>query len=82
MGVAGHPEAKGNLAKYTAEATGKRLSAEALSGDGGRNVVSLMFAEKIAPTMTTYAFPAGANISVVGGSLVDQLPKMFGPVVK
>jgi len=72
-------EAKGNLAKYTAEAEGRRLSAEALSGPGGQNVVALKFAETIPPTLQTYAFPAGANITSVGGSLFDNLPKMFAP---
>ena len=71
-------EAKGNLAKYTAEAEGKRLSAAALAGDGGQNVVAMEWARNIPPTMQTYAYPAGANVTVVGGSLQDALPKMFG----
>jgi regulator of protease activity HflC (stomatin/prohibitin superfamily) len=70
-------EAKGNLARYKAEAEGKRLAAEALAGPGGQSVVNLEWAKNIPPTMQTYAYPAGASISVIGGSLQDALPKMF-----
>ena len=70
-------EAKGNLAKYTAEATGKRLSAEALGG--GQNVVALMFAEKLSPTIQSYAYPAGSPIVNVGGALWDSIPGMVTP---
>jgi regulator of protease activity HflC (stomatin/prohibitin superfamily) len=72
-------EAEGNLAKYKAEAEGKKLSAEALAGAGGQNVVALKFAESIAPTLQTYAYPAGASITSVGGNLWDNIPKMFTP---
>jgi regulator of protease activity HflC (stomatin/prohibitin superfamily) len=72
-------EAEGNLAKYKAEAEGKKLSAEALVGAGGQNVVALKFAESIAPTLQTYAYPAGASITSVGGNLWDNIPKMFTP---
>lgn len=76
-------EAKGNLAKYKAEAEGKRLCAEALKGEGGQNVVNLEYAKNIPPTMTTYAYPAGSPISIVGGSFAEGLPKLFGaPVPK
>jgi regulator of protease activity HflC (stomatin/prohibitin superfamily) len=71
-------EAKGNLARYKAEAEGKRLAADALSGPGGQSVVNLEWARNIPPTLQTYAYPAGANISVIGGSLQDALPRMFG----
>lgn len=71
-------EAEGNLAKYKAEAEGKRLSAEALNGPGGSNVVALEYAKNIPPTMQTYAYPAGASISVIGGSFQEALPKLFG----
>jgi regulator of protease activity HflC (stomatin/prohibitin superfamily) len=75
-------EAKGNLAKYTAEAEGKRLSAAALAGPGGDQVVQLEYAKNIPPTMQTYAYPAGANISVVGGNFLKEVPKLFGGVEK
>lgn len=70
-------EAKGNLAKYTAEAEGKRLSAQALAGAGGEQVVALEFAKNIPPTLQTYAIPAGANINAICGNMKDLLPSAF-----
>jgi prohibitin 1 len=52
-------EAAGKLAGYKADAEGKKLQAEALGG--GENVVALMFAEKIPPTLQIWGVPVGQN---------------------
>lgn len=52
-------EAAGNLAKYKAEAEGKKLAAEALGG--GQYVVALKFAENIAPDLKIYGVPIGQS---------------------
>ena len=44
-------------------------------------MVALEYAKNIPPTMQTYAYPAGANISVIGGSFQEALPKLFGASV-
>jgi regulator of protease activity HflC (stomatin/prohibitin superfamily) len=69
-------EAAGNLAKYKAEAEGKRLLAEALGG--GQNVVAMRFAEQIAPKLQLYAYPVGdqsTSIMDVSGIFQGMLPK-------
>ncbi len=52
-------EAAGDLARYKAEAEGKRLAAEALGG--GQNVVALKFAEMIPPHLQVWGIPTGEN---------------------
>ena len=52
-------EAAGNLAKYKAEAEGKKLAAQALGG--GQYVVALEFAQRIAPDLKIYGVPVGKN---------------------
>jgi len=69
-------EAAGNLAKYKAEAEGKRLLAEALGG--GQNVVAMRFAEQISPKLQLYAYPVGdqsTSIMDVSGIFQGMLPK-------
>lgn len=50
-------EAAGDLARYKAEAEGKRLAADALGG--GANVVALEFAKNIPDKLQIYGFPVG-----------------------
>jgi regulator of protease activity HflC (stomatin/prohibitin superfamily) len=79
-------QAEGNLAKYKAEAEGKRLSAAALAGEGGQNVVNLEFAKQLSPSLQTYYIPSGVGINAIGGNFQQALGAMFHkpevPVVK
>lgn len=68
-------EALGNLARYKAEAEGKKLLADALGG--GSNVVSLKFAENIPNKLQIWGIPTGANNT----SIMD-LSGVFGNVFK
>jgi hypothetical protein len=63
------------LARYKAEAEGKRLAAEALGG--GQNVVALEFASKIAPTLQVWGIPVGDNNT----SLLD-VSGVFGKMME
>lgn len=67
-------ESIGQLAKYKAEAEGKRLSAEALGG--GQNVVALEFAKNIPDKLQIWGIPTGANST----SLMD-LNGVFGKML-
>lgn len=68
-------EAAGNLAKYKAEAEGKRLSADALGG--GQNVVNLEFASKLSPTLQVWGIPVGQSNT----SLMD-VSGIFGKMLE
>lgn len=68
-------EAAGNLARYQAEAEGKRLLSEALGG--GQNVVALKFAENIPDKLRIYGFPVGQQST----SLMD-VSGIFGEMFK
>lgn len=68
-------EAAGNLAKYKAEAEGKKLAAEALGG--GQYVVALKFAENIPEHLRIYGVPVGQNNT----SLMD-MSGVFGTMFK
>jgi regulator of protease activity HflC (stomatin/prohibitin superfamily) len=70
-------EALGKLAIYKAEAEGKRLSADALSGVGGANVVALKFAEKISDKLQIYGYPVGQQST----SIMD-VSGLFGSMLK
>lgn len=61
-------EAKGLLAMVTAEAEGVRLKREALSGSGGKEMVSIAWAENLGPNVKVYGVPTGAPNTT---SLVD-----------
>lgn len=69
-------EATGTLAKLKAEAEGKRLSADALAGPGGANVVALAFANNIPDKLQIWGIPTGANST----SLMD-LNGVFGKML-
>jgi regulator of protease activity HflC (stomatin/prohibitin superfamily) len=56
-------EAAGNLAKYKAEAEGKKLAAEALGG--GQYVVALKFAEMLSPDLKIYATVPAGNTNIM-----------------
>lgn len=68
-------EAAGDLARYKAEAEGKRLAAEALGG--GQNVVALEFAKNIPNKLQIWGIPVGANNT----SLMD-MSGVFGSMFK
>lgn len=68
-------EAAGNLAKYKAEAEGKKLASEALGG--GQYVVALEFAKNLSPDLRIYGVPTGqANTSLM------DLSGVFGNMFK
>ncbi len=52
-------EAAGMLAKYKAEAEGRKLAADALGG--GQNLVALEFARNIPDKLQIWGIPTGAN---------------------
>lgn len=56
-------EAAGMLAKYKAEAEGRKLQAEALGG--GENVVALEFARAIPPHFQIWGIPVGQNTTSI-----------------
>lgn len=53
-------DAKGILAIAKAEAEGVRLRREALSGAGGKELVSIEWAKNLGPNVKVYAFPTGS----------------------
>lgn len=68
-------EAAGNLAKYKAEAEGKRLAAVALGG--GQYVVALKFAENIPDKLQIWGVPVSGNST----SIMD-VSGVFGNMMK
>jgi len=53
-------QAKGILAVATAEAEGVRLRRQALSGAGGKELVSIEWAKHLGPNVKVYGIPTGA----------------------
>jgi len=69
-------EAAGNLAIFKAEAEGRRLTSQALVGEGGKNFVALKWAENIPSKLQIWGIPTGSSST----SLMDMsgiFGKMF-----